>query len=366
MKKSRGSIVHCAQYLRYGSGKGLCAIIEKQLSWGMDIHLILAEEIEEFHHDLEMLKLMDKFGVCVDFVDSTFKRTSASLENLKNILIEKRSKVDAVFVSHGGFSALALTELKFPYVHVCHGLGLNRPAWVDEQDISGIGGAYKVFAASEEVGKQVSKLVPCDWSPLYYPLEVKKIRGFSGFKTPLRLGVVGALVPLKGQRFAIDALQELDFPAELHLFGDGESREELELLVKKQRLEQRVFFHGFVAAEEAYRTLDILLMPSLKEGLGMVGLEAMERGIPVCAFDTGGIGELILPGKCGLLSAAENVGMLVSNIRRYYEDEELARAHLDAGISHAKELFSAERNLAPLRLAVEEMIHSDIGVKIHH
>lgn len=74
-----------------------------------------------------------------------------------------------------------------------------------------------------------------------------------------------------------------------HIFGDGPIKKDLRLLAPKN-----VKFHGHVQdMETAWKTIDILCMPSRKEGLPMAALEAMAYGIPVLAYGAGALPKLI-------------------------------------------------------------------------
>lgn len=81
---------------------------------------------------------------------------------------------------------------------------------------------------------------------------------------------------------------------QLHLIGDGPLRGQIEELVKERGLEKYVCFYGFVNNPLAYiQAGDILILPSIIEGLPGVILEAMYCKTPVVAYDVGGISEIL-------------------------------------------------------------------------
>lgn len=80
----------------------------------------------------------------------------------------------------------------------------------------------------------------------------------------------------------------------LHLVGDGPLRSEVEVLVKEKGLEESVHFYGFVNNPLSYiKGGDVLILPSVIEGLPGVLLEAMYCKTPVVAYDVGGISEIV-------------------------------------------------------------------------
>lgn len=82
-----------------------------------------------------------------------------------------------------------------------------------------------------------------------------------------------------------------------HVFGDGPMGMDL-----KDSASANVKFYGHMRdMEKAWKAIDILCMPSRKEGLPMAALEAMARGIPVLAYGAGALPKLIEHGQNGWL-----------------------------------------------------------------
>jgi glycosyltransferase involved in cell wall biosynthesis len=102
--------------------------------------------------------------------------------------------------------------------------------------------------------------------------------------------------------------------------GDGSQRDALAADAKRLRLDDAVRFLGPVDdPRELLRALDIFVMPSLYEGLGMAALEAMACGLPVIASDTGGLRETVEDGCTGLLAPAGDVVALAHAIETLAE-----------------------------------------------
>lgn len=126
---------------------------------------------------------------------------------------------------------------------------------------------------------------------------------------PIRFGSVGRMVKLKGQSILMDAIKALitgDHKLEseqfvLDFYGSGPVEDDLKEL-SNELPSGLVTFHGEVKdIEKIYENIDVLIVASQSEGLSMVIIEAMARGIPVIATDVGGNPTLVKNNKTGLL-----------------------------------------------------------------
>jgi glycosyltransferase involved in cell wall biosynthesis len=105
-------------------------------------------------------------------------------------------------------------------------------------------------------------------------------------------GTVGELTHNKNQAVLIE--QAKDDPAMfVAIVGEGEERPQLAEKIKKYELFDRVKLFGFMPASEALRGFDVFTLPSLKEGLPYVLLEAKAAGLPIVANRVGGVGEIL-------------------------------------------------------------------------
>jgi glycosyltransferase involved in cell wall biosynthesis len=111
-------------------------------------------------------------------------------------------------------------------------------------------------------------------------------------------------------------------------------------------LEGRVTFvgpllHSQLAAR--MREADILVQPSVLEAFGMQVVEAMASGLPVIGSAVGGIPELIVDGKTGILVDRDNPIVLADAIVRLLDNPALAREMGNAGRRRVEEKFSWDR-----------------------
>lgn len=107
------------------------------------------------------------------------------------------------------------------------------------------------------------------------------------------IGTVGELTKNKNQ-IALVEQARIDSDMFIAIVGEGEERQRLEAKIKEYGLENRVKLFGFIPAHEVLLGFDLFALPSLKEGLPYVLLEAKLAGLPfVFTNRVGGIGEIL-------------------------------------------------------------------------
>ncbi len=107
-------------------------------------------------------------------------------------------------------------------------------------------------------------------------------------ESPVRLLTVSRLVPDKHVGLLLEILSHVDPEKDFRLaiVGDGPERARLEAQAKAMGLARRVTFHGAVDdVGPFYAQADLVVLPSKRESLGLVQLEALAHGRPVLAFD---------------------------------------------------------------------------------
>ncbi len=123
---------------------------------------------------------------------------------------------------------------------------------------------------------------------------------------------VGRLSPEKGHRFLLataPAVLARHSDAYFLVLGDGQERNRLVRQAQLLGVSARVIFCGFRQdAAALMRQGDLLVLPSLTEGLPNVVLEAFAAGLPVVATDVGGVGELVRPGTGWLVPGPDGPG----------------------------------------------------------
>ncbi|MGC6486307.1 MAG: glycosyltransferase family 4 protein, partial [Planctomycetota bacterium] len=169
---------------------------------------------------------------------------------------------------------------------------------------------------------------------------------------------VGRLCPQKAQTLLAEAAARLkDSHPQLRilLIGDGDTRPEIEAILDREGLRDRVVLHGWASGDEvraAIAAARALILPSFAEGLPMVIMEAMALGRPVISTRIAGIPEL-LDSSCGWIVDAGDVDALTASIAACLEAD---AAHLDAmgaeGRARVEQRHDQSKNARGLRRAV--------------
>ena len=103
-------------------------------------------------------------------------------------------------------------------------------------------------------------------------------------------GHIGRFSKQKNHKFLIEIFKEyqnINSNSRLILVGDGQLRKQIEKQIKKQKLQESVMLLGKREdSENLYQVFDLLLFPSLFEGMSLVTLEAQAEGLPILCSDT--------------------------------------------------------------------------------
>lgn len=164
------------------------------------------------------------------------------------------------------------------------------------------------------------------------------------FAKPLRLVVIGRLVEQKGHHILLSALgQLLGFSWQLDVVGEGVLLNTLQHQAKLEGIADRVRFVGVSdAIPDVLARQDVVVMPSLWEGLGVAAREAMAAGRLVVASKTGGLTEFVVSGKTGILVAPGDSAALARALRDVLEHAEDFKSVAQAGQVYARHHFGMQ------------------------
>lgn len=163
---------------------------------------------------------------------------------------------------------------------------------------------------------------------------------------------VGRLAEKKGFKYLIRAMVHVVNKfrnAELRIIGAGPEKNRLISLSRDLYISDSIIFEGEIENRylpKYYLSSDIFVLPSIitetgdTEGLGVVILEALSCNTPVIASNVGGIPDIIIHNKTGLLVKQKNVKDLSSTIIKLLRNEKLRMKLANDGCEHVRRNFS--------------------------
>lgn len=168
---------------------------------------------------------------------------------------------------------------------------------------------------------------------------------------PVRLGIVGQLLPRKRHLMLVEALGVLRarHPAaafHLKIIGNaaGPYAEEVKQLVERLQLQDVVQWTGFFTSrDEIYNGLDVVVVPAVDEPFGMTVVEAGAYSLPVVAARSGGFPEVVVEQATAILFDSGEVESLVDALAKIVADPTLRARIGHAGHVHVSQTFTIER-----------------------
>lgn len=266
-------------------------------------------------------------------------------------------------------SLLSLVTGK-PYLSTCHGYFKPKmarrilPCW-----------GKKVIAISDQVRAHLLddfRLDPGRVTLIYNGVDTERFRPFSEDEVKnekKRLGLdlskkiighIGRLSSVKGQKyivFAAEILSRKRRDLQFLIIGDGAEEKELKELVCAKGLNSSVVFCPSVKNTAlALGLMDVFVMPSLQEGLGLSLLEAQSCGVPVVATRVGGIPTAVQDRETGLLCPPADAAALAEAIAEFVDDGILRREVAAKARRQVGERFSLAVMAGKVRSMYEEEV----------
>ncbi len=191
--------------------------------------------------------------------------------------------------------------------------------------------AKKVIAVSEHTRQLALKHYPVKIQVIHNGADVRRLSPSKiKVNTPPRIVYAGRFMPQKNPLAIIQTLAQLeDLDWHCDLLGDGPLLDEVKGEIEKTGMSGRFTLHGWVTPDtvlEQFSRSDILFMPSLSEGLPVVGVQALATGLAIVASDIGGFLDLVDNEKNGYLIEPHDINAFAGILRRLISDpEELLR-----------------------------------------
>jgi glycosyltransferase involved in cell wall biosynthesis len=320
----------------------------------------IATHINELSRQLEML------GNHVAFIEPRHLPAPLALARYVRKL---SSGYDIVHV-HGDYdvpglmAAIATTKaLRGGTVFTTHGTGSRywRPGkrwgalWKDSAKRFDV-----IISVSEYVRRRLVQILgenPPRHYTIYNGVDTNYFHPFGDASDPKRtlgvsgkyvIGYIGRLAPSKGVVYLLRAMPLLSEvrDALLLIGGRGELEGELRAEAVRLGVEDIVDFRGFIPQEllaTYYGASDVVVVPSIIEAMGIVPLEAMSMKRPVVGARTGGIPELVVDGKTGLLVPPRSPEAIARAVKRLHDSPSLSVELGENGRTMVENEFTWER-----------------------
>jgi len=282
-------------------------------------------------------------------------------------LSKKAGSIEAdIFEAHAGsgyglLKALKEQGIKKPFVHTVHGVladEYEQARTSSYQSLRGRAANYFMRRLAELEGKtarnatlvvtmsnysleKIKQFYGVDESKVRVvpngvdPQKFKPLADLAAARRQFGLGdepcvlFVGSLIPRKGLPFLVKAAEKIikeHGETKFVIVGEGPLKSWLLGVVEVASLSRNFKFLGNLKENmlaAVYNCADLLVLPSIQEGQGIVLLEAEASAKPVVAFDVGGVNEAVRVGETGLLVNLGNVDGLAEAVIRLLSDENL-------------------------------------------
>ncbi len=165
----------------------------------------------------------------------------------------------------------------------------------------------------------------------------------------LKLATIGRLEKQKGHEVLLLALAQLpEIPLELHIFGDGSLKDKLQKRAKSIGIDKKIKWHGTVDNLPKFMLdIDIIVQPSLWEGMSLAIMESMAAGKVVIGTVAAGE-DLIQNMKTGVVVPTEQAESLASAIRLIHHNRDVAKQIAKNAKKYAQDNFSLDKNIEEL------------------
>ncbi len=182
---------------------------------------------------------------------------------------------------------------------------------------------------------------------------------YSLSRNDLLIGVIGRFSPEKGQLYFVEAMAIVVNKiknVKALLVGDGQQKQLLQTKANELNILDHMVFTGFQDdVAPFYDAVDLIVLPSLSEGMPNVALEAMMFGKPVVATSVGGVPEVVIDGVTGKLVPAQNPERLAEAILAVLENPVLLETYGKAGKKRVLEEFDPYKRAQQMVSVYEQL-----------
>lgn len=181
----------------------------------------------------------------------------------------------------------------------------------------------------------------------HYDKKKEKQKVINHFDWDLEVPLIGFISALNHQKNPelfveiVHSLHKQGVAFNAVIAGDGKQTQSVKNLVERYGLNNCVKMLGFVKdVKPLFSALDIFVLPSRNEGLGTVLLEASSANAAIVASNVGGISEVVINEKTGLLVEPESCEPYVEAVKKLIEDQKYRNYLTEEAQSHVEKYFS--------------------------
>ena len=274
------------------------------------------------------------------------------------------------------YDYLFLKELfSIPIVTTFHGKEPIGSKSIDNEKVKVLFEKGDIFLVNTEYAKNQLKEMGCPQGKIRIIPQGTSLDEFPFQKRSININqkivllTVARLSIEKGHHVAIQAIAKLatDFPAiEYHLVGDGPERSNIENLISKLKLQDKIKLHGRTTDEELlqhYKNAHLFILPSINtnddshvETQGVVLQEAQANGLVVIGSMTGGIPDVIRNYETGMLYKESDHHRLAEIIKTLINNPDLYQKISHAGRLDVEKRFDINKVCKKIISIYEELV----------
>ncbi len=172
----------------------------------------------------------------------------------------------------------------------------------------------------------------------------------------IAIGIIGRLVPIKNHLFLIDVMKEISKSTHkkvrLFIVGDGEEKENIQREIDNFHwpVNIKIEFTSWIKDIHIFNPgMDIICLCSLNEGTPVSLIEAQAANIPVITTDVGGVKDIILNKKTGIIVTSNDKIEYTKQLLLLIEDDNFRMELSKEGWNHVKSKFHYTRLVEDMR-----------------
>ncbi|MFC1590523.1 glycosyltransferase [Candidatus Omnitrophota bacterium] len=246
--------------------------------------------------------------------------------------------------------------------------GLKRAFFVDRFFYGFVDKIISVSSAVEGFLVKDKKLPNSKISVIRNGVDLDKFRPVSKkiANGKYNIGVIGRLEPQKGHTYLLDAIRAMEEGHDnkrYFIVGDGALKNELKSKSKDLNLNDKIEFMGFRNdIQNVIAEMDLIVLPSLYEGLPLVALESQAMGKPMIATLVDGTPEVIINNKTGILIPPGDSEAIKCALQYVFNNRDRVSRMGDAARRHVESTFNICKQITKTEELYTELYNLKNGI----